>query len=109
MLVTGPWDLSTPARHRLRRSGDADLRGLGRRPPDDLGSRQLGDLRQRRQEEAGRPDFVKWLTAPEQVKTFSLATGDLPIRKSVGQDKAVLDRDEREAAGHATFVENLTT
>ena len=52
-------------------------------------------------------DFVKWLTAPEQVKAFSLGTGDLPIRTSVGQDKAVLDKLNENVPGTAAFVENL--
>ena len=43
-------------------------------------------------------DFVKWLTAPEQVKAFSLGTGDLPTRISVGQDQAVLDKLDENAA-----------
>ena len=53
-------------------------------------------------------DFVKWLTAPEQVKAFSLGTGDLPIRASVGQDQAFLDKLNENLPGSATFVENLS-
>jgi multiple sugar transport system substrate-binding protein len=53
-------------------------------------------------------DFVKWLTAPEQVKSFSLATGDLPTRLSIGQDKSVLDQLNQNLPGSATFVENLS-
>ena len=52
-------------------------------------------------------DFVTWLSAPEQVKTFSLGTGDLPIRQSVGNDQAVLDTLNENVPGTATFVENL--
>ncbi len=52
-------------------------------------------------------DFVKWLSAPEQVKAFSLGTGDLPIRTSVGKDQAVLDELNKNVPGTATFVENL--
>ena len=52
-------------------------------------------------------DFVKWLTAPEQVKAFSLGTGDLPTRTSVGRDPAVLKALDEKVPGSATFVENL--
>ena len=34
--------------------------------------------------------FLLWLTAPAQVKAFSLATGDLPTRQS-GADAAGFD------------------
>ena len=52
-------------------------------------------------------DFVKWLTAPEQVKKFSLGTGDLPIRASVGDDPTVLAELDKNVPGTAAFVENL--
>ena len=47
------------------------------------------------------------MTAPEQVKAFSLGTGDLPIRATVGQDKAVLEKLNENVPGTAAFVENL--
>jgi multiple sugar transport system substrate-binding protein len=53
-------------------------------------------------------DFVKWLTAPEQVKAFSLGTGDLPTRISVGQDQAVVDKMDESLPGSKVFVENLS-
>jgi multiple sugar transport system substrate-binding protein len=52
-------------------------------------------------------DFVKWLTAPEQVKAFSLQTGDLPTRSSVGDDQAVRDQLDQKLPGSSVFVENL--
>jgi multiple sugar transport system substrate-binding protein len=52
-------------------------------------------------------DFVKWLTAPEQVKAFSLGTGDLPTRTSVGGDQELLAKMNEKLPGSATFVENL--
>ena len=47
---------------------------------------------------------MKWLSAPEQVKAFSLGTGDLPIRTSVGQDQSVLTKLNENVPGTATFV-----
>ncbi len=51
---------------------------------------------------------MKWLSAPEQVKAFSLGTGDLPIRTSVGEDQAVLDKLNENVPGTAEFVKNLS-
>ena len=107
MLVTGPWDLS--------QLSDIDY-GVQVMPtyPGSSGGHQTiagpdnwvvfdnGD--ERRQ---AAIDFVKWLSAPEQVKKFSLGTGDLPIRSSVGQDQAVLDELNGNVPGTAEFVENL--
>jgi multiple sugar transport system substrate-binding protein len=52
-------------------------------------------------------DFVQWLTAAEQVKTFSLGTGDLPTRLSVGQDQAFVAKLDEGLPGSGAFVENL--
>jgi multiple sugar transport system substrate-binding protein len=51
--------------------------------------------------------FVTWLTAPAQVKEFSLKTGDLPTRQSVGQDQAVVDQMNQKLPGVKTFIDNL--
>jgi multiple sugar transport system substrate-binding protein len=107
MLVTGPWDLS--------QLSDIDY-GVQVMPtyPGSTGGHQTiagpdnwvvfdnGDERKQ-----AAIDFVKWLSAPEQVKKFSLGTGDLPIRSSVGQDQAVLDELNENVPGTAAFVENL--
>ena len=42
------------------------------------------------------------------MKAFSLGTGDLPIRTSVGQDQTVLTKLNENVPGTATFVENLS-
>ena len=105
----GPVGSELAVRHRLRRAGDAHLRRFERRPSDDRRPGQLGGVQQRRQaKKQAAIDFVKWLTAPEQVKAFSLGTGDLPIRTSVGQDQAVLDKLNENVPGTAAFVENLS-
>ena len=53
-------------------------------------------------------DFVRWLTAADQVRTTSLATGDLPIRESVGQDTSFQQQLDQNLPGSSTFVENLS-
>ncbi|MBX7446658.1 ABC transporter substrate-binding protein [Mycolicibacterium sp. 3033] len=107
MLVTGPWDLSqlpdidydvqVMPTFTGSSGGHQTIAG-----PDNWVVFDNGD-----QKKQAAVDFVKWLSAPEQVKTFSLGTGDLPIRQSVGNDQAVLDTLNENVPGTATFVENL--
>jgi multiple sugar transport system substrate-binding protein len=107
MLVTGPWDLSqfSDIEYGVQvmptfagsTGGHQTIAG-----PDNWVVFNNGDAKKK-----AALDFVQWLTAPEQVKEFSLETGDLPIRSSVGQDKAVLDKLNENVPGTSTFVENL--
>ena len=108
MLVTGPWDLSQLSdidydvqvmpTFAGTNGGHQTIAG-----PDNWVTFDNGD--EKRQ---AAVDFVKWLSAPEQVRTFSLGTGDLPIRESVGKDQAVLDKLNENVPGTALYVENLT-
>ncbi|GFM17064.1 MULTISPECIES: ABC transporter substrate-binding protein [Mycobacteriaceae] len=107
MLVTGPWDLSqlpdidydvqVMPTFAGSSGGHQTIAG-----PDNWVVFDNGD-----EKKQAAVDFVAWLSAPEQVKTFSLGTGDLPIRQSVGNDQAVLDTLNENVPGTATFVENL--
>ena len=107
MLVTGPWDLSQLSdieygvqvmpTYAGSSGGHQTIAG-----PDNWVVFDNGDKRKQ-----AAIDFVKWLSAPEQVKAFSLGTGDLPIRTSVGDDKTVLDELNKNVPGTAEFVENL--
>ncbi|GAS99138.1 extracellular solute-binding protein family 1 [Mycolicibacterium canariasense] len=107
MLVTGPWDLSqlsdieygVQVMPTFAGSAGAHQTISG---PDNWVVFDNGDRRKR-----AATDFVRWLTAPEQVKTFSLGTGDLPTRLSVGQDPAFRQQLNEKLDGSATFVENL--
>ena len=83
MLVTGPWDLSGfPHVHygvQLMPSypgtsgGHQTISGPDNWVIFNNGSAQV----------SAAEKFLLWLTAPAQVKSFSLATGDLPTRRSV--------------------------
>ena len=42
------------------------------------------------------------------MKAFSLGTGDLPTRTSIGQDPAVLNQLNETLPGTSAFVENLS-
>ncbi len=107
MLVTGPWDLSSlpdidydvqvMPTFAGSSGGHQTIAG-----PDNWVVFNNGDKRKQ-----AAIDFVKWLTAPEQVKSFTLATGDLPTRLSVGEDQAVLTKLNENLPGSSTFVENL--
>jgi multiple sugar transport system substrate-binding protein len=107
MLVTGPWDLSTfqvPYGVQIMPTfsgspaGHQSISG-----PDNWVLFNNGDARTKAAE-----TFVTWLTGADQVKEFSLATGDLPIRASVGNDKAVVDEMNKKLPGLKTFIENLS-
>jgi multiple sugar transport system substrate-binding protein len=107
MLVTGPWDLSqfSDIEYGVQvlptfagsSGGHQTIAG-----PDNWVVFNNGDAKKK-----AALAFVQWLTAPEQVKAFSLATGDLPIRASVGQDQSVLDKLNENVPGTSAFVDNL--
>jgi multiple sugar transport system substrate-binding protein len=107
MLVTGPWDLSQLSDIKYGVQVLPTFAGSGGSHqtisgPDNWVVFDNGDQKKR-----AAIDFVKWLTAPEQVRTFSAATGDLPTRISVGQDQAFVDKLDQTLPGTATFVQNL--
>ncbi|ORA35305.1 ABC transporter substrate-binding protein [Mycobacterium aquaticum] len=105
MLVTGPWDLSQLSDIEYGVQVMPTFAGGAHQTisgPDNWVVFNNGDKRKQ-----AAIDFVKWLTAPEQVRAFSLGTGDLPTRLSVGQDPAFRDQLNEKLSGSATFVENL--
>jgi len=106
MLVTGPWDLSSvhvPYGVQIMPTfagspaGHQSISG-----PDNWVVFNNGDTQTKAAE-----TFLTWLTAPAQVKTFSLATGDLPTRASVGDDQAVVEQMNKNLPGLKTFIDNL--
>ncbi|AQT81397.1 ABC transporter substrate-binding protein [Mycolicibacterium litorale] len=107
MLVTGPWDLSSLSDIQYgvqvlptfagSSGGHQTISG-----PDNWVLFDNGDARKK-----AAIDFVKWLTSADQVKATSLATGDLPTRISVGQDRALVDQLDHNLPGSATFVANM--
>lgn len=106
MLVTGPWDLSTihvPYGVQIMPTfagspaGHQSISG-----PDNWVVFNNGSTQTKAAE-----TFLTWLTAPAQVKTFSLATGDLPTRASIGNDQSVVNQMNKKLPGLKTFVANL--
>jgi multiple sugar transport system substrate-binding protein len=107
MLVTGPWDLSgfpnvkygvqiMPA-YPGSSGGHQTISG-----PDNWVVFNNGSSRV-----AAAEKFLLWLTATPQATYFSLATGDLPIRKSVQSSPAFLQKMNAALPGVDTFVTNL--
>jgi multiple sugar transport system substrate-binding protein len=107
MITTGPWDLATftdidygvqiMPTYAGSDAGHQTVSG-----PDNWVVFDNGDKRKR-----ASVDFLKWITAPEQVRRSSLATGDLPIRKSVGDDPTFVHQLDEKVSGTGVFVENL--
>ena len=108
MLVTGPWDLSSIP------DVDYGVQVMPTFAGSDAGHQTIAgpdnwvvfDNGSERKQAA--VDFVRWLTAADQVRTTSLATGDLPIRESVGQDTSFQQQLDQNLPGSSTFVKNLS-
>ena len=108
MLVTGPWDLSSlpDIEYGVQvmptfAGSDAGHQTIA--GPDNW---VLFDNGSERKQAA--VDFVRWLTAADQVKTTSLATGDLPTRESVGNQPSFQKQLDENLPGSSTFVQNLS-
>jgi multiple sugar transport system substrate-binding protein len=106
MLWTGPWDLSQITAGNQPYGvtilpGDVNHQTIS--GPDNWVVFNNGSTRTKAAE-----TFLTWLTAPAQVKSFSLATGDLPTRASIGNDPSVVDQMNQKLPGLKTFVENLS-
>ena len=104
MLVTGPWDLSSLPDidygvQVMPTFADSNAGHQTIAGPDNWVVFDNGSERKQ-----AAVDFVRWLTAAEQVKTTSLATGDLPIRESVGQDASFVKQLDQNLPGSSTFV-----
>jgi len=107
MLVTGPWDLgSMPNVHYGVQvmptfpgtsGGHQTISG-----PDNWVIFNNGSARV-----AAAEKFLLWLTAPAQVKYFSLATGDLPTRQSVANAPGFTQQMNKMLPGVDTFITNL--
>jgi multiple sugar transport system substrate-binding protein len=107
MLVTGPWDLSSfpdvdygvqvmPS-YPGSTAGHQTISG-----PDNWVVFNNGSSRASAAEQ-----FLLWLTAPAQVKAFSLATGDLPTRTSVADGSGFDQQMDKMLPGVDTFIDNL--
>jgi multiple sugar transport system substrate-binding protein len=107
MLVTGPWDLSTFPNVKYgvqvmpsfpgTSGGHQTISG-----PDNWVIFNNGSARVSAAEK-----FLIWLTAPAQVKSWSLQTGNLPIRASVGNAAGFGQQMDATTPGMDAFISNL--
>jgi len=104
MIITGPWDLSafTDVDYGVQvlPGFDGDHQSIA--GPDFWCVFDNGEARVKAAEE-----FLTWYTAPEQVKTDTLATGHLPLRTSVLDEPGLTDQLEQSFPGVGTFAQNL--
>jgi multiple sugar transport system substrate-binding protein len=107
MLVTGPWDLGSfpnvdygvqvmPS-YPGTSAGHQTISGPDNWVVFNNGSGQVSAAEQ----------FLLWLTAPAQVKAFSLATGNLPTRQSVAGMSGFDSQMNKMLPGVSTFISNL--
>ena len=89
MLVTGPWDLSAFPNIDYGVQVMPTYAGSSGGHQTIAGPDNWVVFNNSAAREAAAIDFVKWLTAPDQVKSFSVQTGNLPTRQSVGDSAAV--------------------
>jgi multiple sugar transport system substrate-binding protein len=107
MVVTGPWDLANfPAvqygvqvmpSYPGASGGHQTISG-----PDNWVVFNNGGARVSAAEQ-----FILWLSAPAQVKAFSLQTGELPIRQSEATQPGFTQQMNTLLPGVATFITNL--
>ena len=107
MLVTGPWDLSgfPDVHYGVQVMPTYPVTGGGHQTisgPDNWVIFNNGSARVTAAEQ-----FLVWLTAPAQVRYWSLQTGDLPTRQSVGQQASLSQQMNASLPGVATFIANL--
>jgi multiple sugar transport system substrate-binding protein len=107
MLVTGPWDLGNfpnvdygvqvmPS-YPGSAAGHQTISGPDNWVVFNNGGRQVSAAEQ----------FLLWLTAPAQVKSFSLQSGELPTRQSVADASGFSQQMDKQQPGVSTFTANL--
>ena len=108
MLVTGPWDLSTFPNVQY------GVQVMPSYPGTDGGHQTISGpdnwvvFNNGSAKTAAAEKFLLWLTAPAQVKTWSLATGDLPTRTSVSSTPGFVQKMNTTLPGVDTFISNLS-
>jgi multiple sugar transport system substrate-binding protein len=107
MLVTGPWDLSGFP------NVDYGVQVMPSYPGADGGHQTISGpdnwvvFNNGSARVSAAEQFLLWLTAPAQVKYWSLKTGDLPTRTSVADQSSVTAAMDAALPGDAAFVQNL--
>ena len=107
MVVTGPWDLSAfPNVHDGVQVMPA-YPGTGAAHQTISGPDNWVVFNNGAAQVSSAEKFLLWLTAPAQVKAWSLATGDLPTRQSVSTAPGFTAAMNTALPGVDTFIANL--
>ncbi|HTT52953.1 MAG TPA: ABC transporter substrate-binding protein [Streptosporangiaceae bacterium] len=107
MLVTGPWDLSAfPSVHYGVQVMPA-YPGTGGGHQTISGPDNWVIFNNGASKVSAAEKFLLWLTAPAQVKYWSLHTGDLPTRASVGNAAGFGQQMDSSLPDVSAFVANL--
>ncbi|MFY9890812.1 MAG: ABC transporter substrate-binding protein [Streptosporangiaceae bacterium] len=107
MLVTGPWDLSGFPNVKYGVQIMPSFPGTSGGHQTISGPDNWVIFNNGSQRVAAAEKFLLWMTATPQATYFSLATGDLPIRKSVEDSAGFLTKMDQALPGVDTFVTNL--
>jgi ABC-type glycerol-3-phosphate transport system substrate-binding protein len=107
MLVTGPWDLSAFTNVQYGVQVMPSFPGTSGGHQTISGPDNWVIFNNGAAQTAAAEKFLLWLTAPAQVKYWSLATGDLPTRQSVENAPGFLPAMNKALPGVDTFVTNL--
>jgi multiple sugar transport system substrate-binding protein len=107
MLVTGPWDLSVFPNVHYGVQVMPSFPGTSGGHQTISGPDNWVIFNNGATHVSAAEKFLLWLTAPAQVKYFSLATGDLPTRHSVETAPGFLQQMDKSLPGVDTFITNL--
>ncbi|HUC56797.1 MAG TPA: ABC transporter substrate-binding protein [Streptosporangiaceae bacterium] len=107
MLVTGPWDLSGFPNVHYGVQVMPSFPGTGGGHQTISGPDNWVIFNNGASRVATAEKFLLWLTAPAQVKYFSLHTGDLPTRASVADAPGFDTAMNKALPDVSTFIDNL--
>jgi multiple sugar transport system substrate-binding protein len=107
MVVTGPWDLSSFPNVKYGVQVMPTFPGTGGGDQTISGPDNWVIFNNGASRVSAAEKFLLWLTAPAQVKSFSLATGDLPSRQSVANASGFSQQMNQALPGISTFTANL--
>jgi multiple sugar transport system substrate-binding protein len=107
MLVTGPWDLSSFPNAKYGVQVMPSFAGSSGGHQTISGPDNWVIFNNGAAHVTAAQKFLLWLTAPAQVRYFSVRTGDLPTRQSVADATGFDQQMNKALPGVATFIANL--
>jgi multiple sugar transport system substrate-binding protein len=108
MLVTGPWDLSAFPNVDYGVQVMPSYPGASGAHQTISGPDNWVVFNNGNSQVSAAEQFLLWLTAPAQVKAWSLQTGNLPIRASVAGMSGFAQQMDAMQPGMSTFIGNLS-